>query len=44
MSDWINAFAVVDNGGDCLFTLLPEMDLGLNSIKRRRYVCFFITI
>uniref|UniRef100_A0A8C2H2F5 General transcription factor IIIC, polypeptide 2, beta n=1 Tax=Cyprinus carpio TaxID=7962 RepID=A0A8C2H2F5_CYPCA len=44
MSDWINTFAVVDNGGDCLFSFLPEMDIDPNTIRRRRYVCFFITL
>ncbi|KAF4099746.1 general transcription factor 3C polypeptide 2 [Onychostoma macrolepis] len=37
MSDWINTFAVVDNGGDCLFSLLPEMDIDPSTIRRRRY-------
>uniref|UniRef100_A0A673MA45 Uncharacterized protein n=1 Tax=Sinocyclocheilus rhinocerous TaxID=307959 RepID=A0A673MA45_9TELE len=37
MSDWINTFAVVDNGGDCLFSSLPEMDIDPNTIRRRRY-------
>uniref|UniRef100_A0A8C1MXL2 General transcription factor IIIC, polypeptide 2, beta n=1 Tax=Cyprinus carpio TaxID=7962 RepID=A0A8C1MXL2_CYPCA len=37
MSDWINTFAVVDNGGDCLFSFLPEMDIDPNTIRRRRY-------
>lgn len=41
MSDWMNTFAVSDNGGDCLFSLLPEMDLDPNTIRRRRYVRFF---
>ncbi|XP_052443079.1 general transcription factor 3C polypeptide 2 isoform X2 [Carassius gibelio] len=37
MSDWINTFAVGDNGGDCLFSFLPEMDVDPNTIRRRRY-------
>ncbi|XDV41432.1 hypothetical protein PO909_010309 [Leuciscus waleckii] len=37
MSDWMNTFAVSDNGGDCLFSLLPEMDMDPNTIRRRRY-------
>jgi len=41
MSDWINTFAVADNGGDCLFSLLPEMDMDPNNIRRRRYVSVF---
>ncbi len=44
MSDWINTFAFGDNGGDCLFSLLPEIDVDPNNIKRRRYVRFFIII
>ncbi|XP_067274009.1 general transcription factor 3C polypeptide 2 [Pseudorasbora parva] len=37
MSDWMNAFAVADNGGDCLFSLLPEMDMDPSTIRRRRF-------
>ncbi|KAK2883984.1 hypothetical protein Q8A67_017621 [Cirrhinus molitorella] len=37
MSDWINAFVVADNGGDCVFSLLPEMDIDPNTIRRRKY-------
>ncbi|XP_026070429.1 general transcription factor 3C polypeptide 2-like isoform X1 [Carassius auratus] len=37
MSDWINTFAIADNGGDCLFSLLPEMDTDPSCIRRRRY-------
>ncbi|XP_016324770.1 general transcription factor 3C polypeptide 2-like isoform X2 [Sinocyclocheilus anshuiensis] len=37
LSDWINTFAVADNGGDCLFSLLPEIDVDPNTIRRRRY-------
>lgn len=37
MSDWMNTFAVADNGGDCLFSLLPEMDIDPSTIRRRRY-------
>ncbi|XP_051954861.1 general transcription factor 3C polypeptide 2-like [Xyrauchen texanus] len=37
MSDWINAFAVGDNGGDCLFSLIPRMDSDPSSVRRRRF-------
>nr|AAI59229.1 Si:ch211-245h14.3 protein [Danio rerio] len=37
MSDWINAFAIVDNGGDCLFSCLPEMDMDPSNLRRRRF-------
>uniref|UniRef100_A0A673LUC9 General transcription factor 3C polypeptide 2-like n=1 Tax=Sinocyclocheilus rhinocerous TaxID=307959 RepID=A0A673LUC9_9TELE len=37
LSDWIHTFAVADNGGDCLFSLLPEIDVDPNTIRRRRY-------
>ncbi|XP_067239260.1 general transcription factor 3C polypeptide 2 isoform X1 [Chanodichthys erythropterus] len=37
MSDWINTFAITDNGGDCLFTMLPRMDIDPNNIRRRRF-------
>uniref|UniRef100_A0A8C1TW61 General transcription factor IIIC, polypeptide 2, beta n=1 Tax=Cyprinus carpio TaxID=7962 RepID=A0A8C1TW61_CYPCA len=37
MSDWINTFAIADNGGNSLFSLLPELDIDPSSVRRRRY-------
>ncbi|XP_055041525.2 general transcription factor 3C polypeptide 2 [Misgurnus anguillicaudatus] len=37
MSDWINSVIIGDNSGDCVLTLLPEMDGDPNNLRRRRY-------
>ncbi|XP_051501296.1 general transcription factor 3C polypeptide 2-like [Myxocyprinus asiaticus] len=37
MSDWINAVAVGDNSGDCLFSLIPQMNSDPSSMRRRRF-------
>ncbi|KAI7799988.1 general transcription factor 3C polypeptide 2 [Triplophysa rosa] len=37
MTDWLNSFVIGDNGGDCVLSLLPEMNADPTSIRRRRF-------
>lgn len=39
MTDWLNAFVIGDNGGDCVFSLLPDLNNDPSCIRRRRFVC-----
>lgn len=38
MTDWLNSFVIGDNGGDCVLSLLPDMNADPTTVRRRRYV------